>query len=245
MEFLILILFFLAFLFFGLYKSKIKGVIGEKSISSILYFLDKSKYKVINDIVLKKGTKTSQIDHIVISDFGIFVIETKNYKGWIVGNENSEYWTQVLFKRKERIYNPIKQNLGHINALKNCLSSYSNINYIPIVVFSTKSEIKVNSTTDVINSHQLIATIKKYYEINLTETQKEEIFQKIKDANVVGTYDKNKHVKSIKKVVQKRKTFIQENKCPECGGNLVLRSGKFGEFLGCISYPRCKFIRNI
>ena len=245
MEFLILILFFLAFLFFGLYKSKIKGVIGEKSISSILYFLDKSKYKVINDIVLKKGTKTSQIDHIVISEFGIFVIETKNYKGWIVGNENSEYWTQVLFKRKERIYNPIKQNLGHINALKNCLSSYSNINYIPIVVFSTKSEIKVNSTTDVINSHQLIATIKKYYEINLTETQKEEIFQKIKDANVVGTYDKNKHVKSIKKVVQKRKTFIQENKCPECGGNLVLRSGKFGEFLGCISYPRCKFIRNI
>nr|WP_314865057.1 NERD domain-containing protein [uncultured Flavobacterium sp.] len=245
MEFLILILFFLAFLFFGLYKSKIKGVIGEKSISSILYFLDKSKYKVINDIVLKKGTKTSQIDHIVISDFGIFVIETKNYKGWIVGNENSEYWTQVLFKRKERIYNPIKQNLGHINALKNCLSSYSNINYIPIVVFLTKSEIKVNSTTDVINSHQLIATIKKYYEINLTETQKEEIFQKIKDANVVGTYDKNKHVKSIKKLVQKRKTFIQENKCPECGGNLVLRSGKFGEFLGCISYPRCKFIRNI
>lgn len=245
MESLILILFFLAFLFFGLYKSKIKGVIGEKSISSILYFLDKSKYKVINDIVLKKGTKTSQIDHIVISDFGIFVIETKNYKGWIVGNENSEYWTQVLFKRKERIYNPIRQNLGHINALKNCLSSYSNINYIPIVVFLTKSEIKVNSTTDVINSHQLIATIKKYYEINLTETQKEEIFQKIKDANVVGTYDNNKHVKSIKKLVQKRKTFIQENKCPECGGNLVLRSGKFGEFLGCISYPRCKFIRNV
>lgn len=245
MESLILILFFLAFLFFGLYKSKIKGVIGEKSISSILYFLDKSKYKVINDIVLKKGTKTSQIDHIVISDFGIFVIETKNYKGWIVGNENSEYWTQVLFKRKERIFNPIRQNLGHINALKNCLSSYSNINYIPIVVFLTKSEIKVNSTTDVINSHQLIATIKKYYEINLTETQKEEIFQKIKDANVVGTYDNNKHVKSIKKLVQKRKTFIQENKCPECGGNLVLRSGKFGEFLGCISYPRCKFIRNV
>ena len=241
----ILIVSILAIYFWKLYSPKIKGIIGEKSISSILYFLDKSKYKVINNIVLKKDTKTSQIDHIVISDFGIFVIETKNYKGWIIGHENSEHWTQLLFKQKQKFYNPIKQNLGHINALKNCLSSYSNINYIPIVVFSTKSEIKVNSTTDVINSHQLIATIKKYYEINLTETQKEEIFQKIKDANVVGTYDKNKHVKSIKKVVQKRKTFIQENKCPECGGNLVLRSGKFGEFLGCISYPRCKFIRNI
>ena len=173
----ILIVSILAIYLWKLYSPKIKGIIGEKSISSILYFLDKSKYKVINNIVLKKDTKTSQIDHIVISDFGIFVIETKNYKGWIIGNENSEHWIQVLFKRKQKFYNPIKQNLGHINALKNCLSSYSNINYIPIVVFSTKSEIKVNSTTDVINSHQLIATIKKYYEINLTETQKEEIFQ--------------------------------------------------------------------
>jgi hypothetical protein len=84
----ILIVSILAIYFWKLNSPKIKGIIGEKSISSILYFLDKSKYKVINNIVLKKDTKTSQIDHIVISDFGIFVIETKNYKGWIIGHEN-------------------------------------------------------------------------------------------------------------------------------------------------------------
>ena len=245
MEFLILILFFLAFLFFGLYKSKIKGVIGEKSISSILYFLDKSKYKVINDIVLKKGTKTSQIDHIVISDFGIFVIETKNYKGWIVGNEKSEHWTQVLFKRKKIFYNPIKQNLGHINVLKTYLSKYPSINYIPIVVFLSKSDIKVKTTHDIINSRQLIQTIKKYNEINIEKKEKEDIYKIINETNLVDTYDKTEHIKSIKKLIQKRKSDIQDNKCPQCGGKLVLRNGKYGKFLGCTTYPRCEFIRNI
>lgn len=62
-------------------QTKNKGIIGEKTTSSILLFLDKSNYKVINNVVLKSGNKTSQIDHIVISDYGIFVIETKNYKG--------------------------------------------------------------------------------------------------------------------------------------------------------------------
>jgi hypothetical protein len=105
----ILIVSVIIIIFWRLYIPKIKGIIGEKSISSILYLLDKSKYSVINNIVLERDTKTSQIDHVVISDFGIFVIETKNYKGWIVGNEKSEHWTQVLFKRKQRFYNPINK----------------------------------------------------------------------------------------------------------------------------------------
>jgi predicted RNA-binding Zn-ribbon protein involved in translation (DUF1610 family) len=241
----ILIVSILAIYLWKLYSPKIKGIIGEKSISSILYFLDKSKYKVINNIVLKKDTKTSQIDHIVISDFGIFVIETKNYKGWIIGHENSEHWTQLLFKRKQKFYNPIKQNLGHINALKQCLSQFPYINYIPIVVFSSKAEIKVNTSAHVINSHQLITTIKKHYKINLSETDKEEIFKKIIDSNLIDTYDKNEHIESIKQQIQNQEKHVRENKCPQCGENLVLRNGKYGKFLGCTSYPRCKFIRNI
>jgi len=232
-------------IFWRLYIPKIKGIIGEKSISSILYLLDKSKYSVINNIVLERDTKTSQIDHVVISDFGIFVIETKNYKGWIVGNEKSEHWTQVLFKRKQRFYNPIKQNLGHINVLKTYLSKYPSINYIPIVVFLSKSDIKVKTTYNIINSRQLIQTIKKYNEINLEQRENEDIYKIINEANLVDTYDKTEHIKSIKKLIQKRKRDIQDNKCPQCGEKLVLRNGKYGKFLGCTNYPRCKFIRNI
>jgi predicted RNA-binding Zn-ribbon protein involved in translation (DUF1610 family) len=241
----ILIVSVIIIIFWRLYIPKIKGIIGEKSISSILYLLDKSKYSVINNIVLERDTKTSQIDHVVISDFGIFVIETKNYKGWIVGNEKSEHWTQVLFKRKQRFYNPIKQNLGHINFLKTYLSKYPSINYIPIVVFLSKSDIKVKTTYNIINSRQLIQTIKKYNEINLEQREKEDIYKIINEANLVDTYDKTEHIKSIKKLIQKRKRDIQDNKCPQCGEKLVLRNGKYGKFLGCTSYPRCKFINKI
>lgn len=245
MDLVILILIFSLILILGFFKTKIKGKIGEKTVSSILFFLDKSKYKVINNIVLKTGEMTSQIDHVVISDFGIFVIETKNYKGWILGSENSEYWTQVIYKRKEKLYNPIRQNLGHIRALKNCLNEYPNIEYKSIIVFSSKAEIKVNTKTDVVNTYQLIRTIKKHTGLNLTETEKENIFQKINALNSIDTYDKLQHIKSIKQRIQKRESSIRENKCPQCGDNLIIRNGNFGKFLGCKSYPKCRFSRNI
>ena len=80
-----------------------------------------------------------QIDHVVVSIYGIFVIETKNYSGWIFGDENSQYWAQVIYKTKNRFYNPILQNRGHIKALQGLLQDYSHIRYIPIVVFYIKS----------------------------------------------------------------------------------------------------------
>src|SRR5688572_22903440 len=123
----VLILSILTWWFFRTYNS---GIIGEKKTSYFLRFLDKSRYKVINGLVLEYDGKTTQIDHLVISDFGLFVIETKNYQGWILGNDNSEYWTQVIFKRKEKFYNPVKQNLGHIRALKKHLPEFPHINYI-------------------------------------------------------------------------------------------------------------------
>ena len=193
----VLIIFFLLIILSNFYKSKIKGIIGEKTVSSILNLLDKSEYKIINDVVIKVGNTTTQIDHLVISNFGIFVIETKNYKGWILGYENSEYWTQVIFKRKEKFYNPIRQNLGHIKAIKNCLNEFSNIEYISIIAFSSNSEIKVKTTTDVVYNYKLIPTIKKYSKINLTEKEKEEIFNKINEDNIRKTYNKKLHVKYI------------------------------------------------
>jgi predicted RNA-binding Zn-ribbon protein involved in translation (DUF1610 family) len=194
---------------------------------------------------LKSGEITSQIDHVVISDFGIFVIETKNYKGWIVGNENSEYWSQIIYKYKAQFYNPIRQNSGHIKALKKCLAEYPNLEYKSIIVFSAKAVIKVSSNTDVINSNRLLRTIKKYSQINLTQIDKENIFQRIQTSNLADSYSKKEHVKSIKYRIENREKTILQNLCPKCGNNLIERYGKFGSFLGCKSYPQCKFIRKI
>lgn len=221
------------------YRAQIKGAIGEQAISLRLRSLNKSKYKVINNVVLQSGDFTSQIDHIVISDFGVFVIETKNYKGWIFGNEHSEYWTQVIYKRKEKLYNPIRQNLGHLKTLQKCLTEYPNLEYKSIIVFSLRATIKVNTVTDVIYSSQLVRTIKRYSGSNLTETEKENIFNKINALNRIATYNKRKHINAIKQRIEKRDNSIRENICPQCGGRLMLRKGKFGDFFGCTNYPKC------
>lgn len=245
MELILPIIFIVIALFFTLYKTRIKGVIGERTISSILYFLDRSKYKVINNVVLKNAEITSQIDHIIISNFGIFVIETKNYKGWIIGNENSEFWTQIIYKYRQKFYNPIFQNSGHVRALKKCLIEFPDIEYISIIVFSAKAEIKVETKKDVINTLQLLQTIKKYSKVNLSENDKQKILQKIKSSNFSDSYERKDHIKSIKERINNREKSIIENKCPNCGNNLIKRNGKFGRFLGCKSYSNCKFIRNI
>ena len=70
-------------------KPRMKGFIGEKTVALLLATLDKRKYRTINDLIIRADGKSSQIDHVVISNYGIFIIETKNYKGWITGYESS------------------------------------------------------------------------------------------------------------------------------------------------------------
>src|SRR5512147_1006634 len=62
-------------------------------------------YHLLNHVTLRLDDGTTQIDHILVSRFGVFVIETKDYKGWIFGNEKDPYWTQVLFHSKFKFQN--------------------------------------------------------------------------------------------------------------------------------------------
>lgn len=146
---------------FKINSSKIKGSVGEFKVNTRLNFLG-NEYISLNDILIKSSNgNTSQIDELVLSEYGIFIIETKNYKGWIFGNEKSENWTQVIFKEKHTFRNPIKQNWSHVYALKNVLSEFPNIHYFPIVVFTGDATLKgIESTVPVIYSNRLNSTIK-------------------------------------------------------------------------------------
>jgi hypothetical protein len=237
---LFLLLIFIALIFVAnFYKAKIKGAIGEQTVALYLHALDKKKYKVLHNVVLESDGYTTQIDHIVISDYGVFVIETKNYKGWIFGNEEAQYWTQVIFNHREKLYNPIKQNQGHIKALKKCLPEFPNLIYTSIIAFSSRATLKVHTTTKVVYTARLTRTIKRYSVNNLSATEKESIVEKIKAANSITTFDKRKHIESIQHRIAKREHSIREEKCPKCGNSLVKRQGKFSTFLGCTSYPKC------
>ncbi len=230
---------------YSIYKARIKGAVGEKTVAWRLSSLPKSRYKVINNLVLSSGGRTSQIDHLVISNHGLFVIETKNVKGWIFGNENSEYWTQVIFKSREQFYNPIRQNGGHIQALRVALEEFQNVVYIPIVAFSDNAALKIEVSSEVVYYDELLETIKGYSDVRLSDEMLEEVFTRLSAKNVSHTYKRNQHIRAIKKRVNERERLVEQGICPRCGGKLLLREGSYSRFYGCSGYPRCKFTVNI
>lgn len=207
-------------------RAKIKGFIGEKSVSRNLSKLNKEKFKIINNIMLNVGEETTQIDHLVVSNYGLFIIETKNYSGWILGNEYDNYWTQVIYKRKEKLYNPIRQNYRHIKALQEILKNYPNLIFHPIVAFTKRADLKVQTSADVVYTSDLTSTINKYCTIEtISDVQKEEIYNKLMSLNVDSRSNRKKHIDSISVRKAQGQDTINRDVCPKCGSALVLRKG--------------------
>lgn len=101
-----------------------------------------SDYHLMNHVTLPLEKGTTQIDHILVSRFGIFVIETKDYKGWIFANANHSQWTQVIFKRKFKFQNPIFQNQLHVRAVRDLLDFLPPETVKSVVVFTGEAEFK-------------------------------------------------------------------------------------------------------
>lgn len=222
---------------------KVKGIIGESSALAVLKLLDKEKYVTLYDLMVRLADgKTTQIDHLVISTYGIFVIEMKNYKGWITGKEDSQYWTQTIYKRKEKLYNPIKQNRTHVKAIQELLTvEYPTVPVISIVVFSTRADLKVNVTSEVVYTPQLLRTIKKYDKEIITFKDVEKLKNLFLGANILDKKSRKEHVTNINNKSKENHAKIRNGICPWCGGQLLQRNGKYGKFFGCSHYPKCKF----
>ena len=197
----IIILFIISFLIKKKYLDK--GKLGEKSVAKKLKKLDKNKYKVINDVILKTSRGTSQIDHLVVSNYGIFVIETKNYQGWIVGSENTDNWQQIIYNKKNFFRNPIKQNYGHIKAIEENLKLNNKIKYISIIVFMNGCDLKVNTTTPVLYEHDLLKQIYKYKKQLLLEEEVKNTYKMLLKANKNSMYMRWKHSINVKNNMKK------------------------------------------
>ena len=171
-------------------------------------FEDQGAMFLFNIYVPKKEEETTEIDVLMISSKGIFVFESKNYSGWIFGNENQKYWYQTLpsgrsGSHKEKFYNPVFQNNTHVKYLKSLLG-----NGIPIYSIITFSErctlmnINVNnSKVDIINRNQVYSTVSSIYTNNSTEVLSGEqintIYDKLYPYTQVDEAIKQKHIDSI------------------------------------------------
>jgi len=185
-----------------LFQSKIRGLIGEKKTSLSLAFLNSREYKIINNLLLYVDERTVQIDHVVVSRYGVFVIETKNYSGLIVGSAKDSHWTQLLGRRKYKLYNPVRQNSEHVKALSSFLPrfDFENVRLLPIVVFTGDAKLRIKSDIPVITLDQLSPTIRNYQNEVMSESTRDKIFQVLKSANIKGYKAFREHVKRVKRL---------------------------------------------
>ena len=242
-KFIIILIVLVIIVLFRSTKNRRKGAKGESRVARKLKRLRGDEFKVFNDVLISTKHGSSQIDHVVISIYGIFVIETKHYSGWIHGNEKSKQWTQTIYKKKTKFRNPVRQNWSHVYALKEVLPESKKVAYHPIVVFSGKAELKnVNSDTPVIYTQQLLRTIKDnrrkpVLSIDQVDHFTERLNQVIKQSRISN----KAHNRQIKTNIRQKKLLEKKLICPKCEVDLILREGKYGKFYGCSNYPRCRY----
>lgn len=238
--FYIIIIFILCILIDKIYP-KFRGFMGEFWVKLELGKLPKNKYIIFSDILIKDEKGTHQIDHLVLSKFGIFVIEMKNYYGLIKGKEFDNKWCQYLGKNKSYFINPIHQNFGHIKSLSNLLKLDDKY-FISIICFSNQAKVDVKSSSIVTQVDYLKDEILKYEEL-LVDNDIKELSNIIISNNIEDKFLRKQHMKDVCIKINNNRDLENNMICPKCGSELVERNSKYGKFIGCSNYPKCKYIK--
>lgn len=227
---------------------KIKGIIGEAELNALLRRkLDQNVYHLIPDIMLPTPSGTTQIDHIIVSRYGIFVIETKSYRGWIYGNEHDSRWTQVIFRRKERFQNPLRQNYKHTKTLSD-LTGIPHEYFKPIIVFSAECTFKSDMPGNVVHPRGCIDYIQSHEAHIIKDDQVPDIVTVIREwAGTLTDKQKKAHIKNLRRRNASVPPDASAPSCPRCGESMTLRTNRKDgkQFWGCPNYPSCRGIRRI
>lgn len=240
-----------------------KGSLGEALVNvSARLFLDKSTYHLIKNVTLPTEDGTTQVDHIIVSPFGIFVIETKNYAGWIFGGVHQKVWTQKIYRRSHQFQNPIHQNYKHVQTLKRLLDVEGSVIH-SLIVFVGDSTFKTPMPDNVTKVSGYLRFIRAKTTRVLAEQQVIDIVGQIKDGRLQPSFRTNReHVRHVvelqaAKAVPSAPAIPAPAKitsvdaaieiCPKCGKSLVGRTVKRGAnmgatFVGCSGYPACRYV---
>ena len=228
------------------------GSYGEKIVSSLIADLSREDYHVYNDLLIRNGEYTTQVDHLIVSRYGVFVLETKNIHGKVYGSGNAEYWKQYLpdagykrhgFTQEYSLRNPIWQNVGHIKSLRRLVFG-KDVPIHGIVLFPDGTDLFVTAGLPVLQMSFIVPYIKDFREEVLSLDEMAFYRQRLFAVISTSESDRKEHLANVLHNQIRRDVAVAGGKCPLCGGTLVLRNGKYGRFYGCSNYPRCSYILN-
>lgn len=230
----------------GIFKSHwFKGYIGEVIVNfAIKVRLDKDEYHLIKNVTFPTEDGTTQIDHVLVSSKGVFVVETKNMKGWIFGSEKQRQWTQKIYKHTSKFQNPLHQNYKHTKTLASCLDIPES-KIFSVIVFVGDSEFKTEMPTNVTYAGGLIHYINSKQEKILSLIEIESVIHTIESGRLKPSIKTHRdHAQHVKEIKAKKAT---EKTCPKCGSTMVQRVSKKGsnagnKFWGCSQFPKCRAI---
>ncbi len=148
-------------------QARLKGWTGELKTRFVSGLFLSSEYKVFNNVIIRTKRGSTQIDHVIVSPYGLFAIETKDKDGWIYGDERQKQWTEVFPNRKYRFQNPLHQNYAHTMGL----AEYLGIEHEKIhslVIFWGKCEFRTAMPDNVCRGGILSSRFRDYIGENKT-----------------------------------------------------------------------------
>lgn len=183
-------------------KAKVRqGTSGERYIAKLLQELPEG-YKCLHDLLLKYEGYTVQIDHAVISVYGVFVIETKNFRGHIYGSSEKKRWEQINKGKKRCFYSPTIQNNRHRFVISRiCKLPIEKV--IPITVFVGKCELHLEDVGRTILSKDLLPYIYGITKKILSQSDVDKIYNRLESKNITSESVRRHHVAYVQRVKSK------------------------------------------
>ncbi|MGH1457884.1 MAG: NERD domain-containing protein [Paracoccaceae bacterium] len=236
-----------AFLYFYLNSPTVIGAAGERRVNATLSRqLNEQEYTLLEDLTLPTSHGTTQVDHIVLSRFGVFVVETKNMSGWIFGGKTQARWTQVMRRHKSQFQNPLRQNYHHVKVVQDLLGIRLE-QLENLVVFVGSAQPKTEMPANVFwNRRDLLNHIASQKTVRFTESEVRDFTRKLRSSALDANKETRRaHVQHVREKTIQKKTDL--TKCPRCGAKMIERTNrKTGQtFYGCSGYPKCRGTRQV
>lgn len=249
----------------GLDPAVNKGIEGEDAVAGKL--AEKGWFRVkglcLRNLYLPAGQEgTAEIDMVYLTRRGIYVIESKNYSGWIFGREEEAEWVLSVYAgrdwlgriktEKHPFYNPLWQNRGHIRALEALTGP--DVPLWSVVVFPGRchlADVEWDSEdTQVCLLEQLPRALRRMGRRTLSRGQVRRLYEQLQPYTRASWGEKKAHIRQVRRLEKARARDSGPGRCPWCGGALVLRTARRGsqagrQFYGCIHYPDCTYTQDL
>lgn len=228
-----------------------KGMMGERQVSkAIQRHLDRRAYHLFCNILLPTADGTTQLDHVVVSQYGIFVLETKNMQGIISGSKQERTWTQQIGAQCISFQNPLHQNYKHTKTLHELLG-INEKHIFSLIVFVGSSSFGTSMPENVVHgTNDAIELIKAQKKKVFSVAQTDAVISAIQSVRLKNTAKmRRKHIQHVQSLVAAKEEESLAQPCPLCGRPMVLREAKRGRnigrtFWGCSEFPNCEGTRN-